>query len=736
MLFLNSFISKGWSEIVKEIKVDGNDRISVETIKMFSRTNIGSNLDSNDLNNILNSLYETNFFEDVSVTLKNNKLKIIVKENPIIENIFYEGIKSNTLKDKITKDLNLKPRSSFNKIVLKKDKDILISSLKENGYFFSTIEIEIVDLNKNKVDLKFNIDPGEKAKIKKISFLGNKIYKDRKLKNLIISEEYKFWKFISGKKYLNENIINFDKRLLKNFYLNKGYYDVEIKSSFARLLDNDGFELIFNIDANEKFYFGNLALKLPNDFDETNFENINKIFEELSDEAYSINSVEKIIDEIDKIAIYEQYESVKANVSESIIANKINLSFNVQETEKFIIEKINIFGNNITRENVIRNQFYVDEGDTYNDILLNKSVNEIKSLNFFKDVESKVIPGKLEKSKIINITVEEKPTGEIMAGAGFGTDGEVIEFGVKENNYLGKGLSINANLSLGSDKIKGIFDVENPNFNNSNKSVNFGIEANEIDKLINSGYKSNKLGGLLGTRFEYLEDLKLGIKASSFLETIETDSTASARQKKQAGDFFDTYVGFTFDYDKRNQKYQTSDGFRSYYSIDLPLLSDNNTLTNFYNYKVYSELYEENISSLSLSLSSANSLTGDDIKLSERLYIPQRKLRGFVSGKVGPKDGSDYIGGNYYAILNISSSLPKILENSQNIDLGTFIDIANIWGVDDNTLDDASEIRSSIGIGVDWFTPVGPLSFSFAQPLSKNSSDKTETFRFNLGTTF
>ena len=170
ILFLNSFISKGWSEIVKEIKVEGNDRISAETIKMFSRTNIGSNLDNNDLNNILNSLYDSNFFEDVSVSLENNKLKIIVKESPIIENIFYEGIKSNSLKDKITENLNLKPRSSFNKIILKKDKDLLISSLKENGYFFSRIEIEIVDLNDNKADLKFNIDLGEKAKIKKSLF--------------------------------------------------------------------------------------------------------------------------------------------------------------------------------------------------------------------------------------------------------------------------------------------------------------------------------------------------------------------------------------------------------------------------------------------------------------------------------------------------------------------------------------------------------------------------------------
>ena len=217
---------------------------------------------------------------------------------------------------------------------------------------------------------------------------------------------------------------------------------------------------------------------------------------------------------------------------------------------------------------------------------------------------------------------------------------------------------------------------------------------------------------------------------------METDSTASNRQKKQEGNYFDTYIGFDFDYDKRNQKYQTSDGFRSYYSIDLPIISDNNTVTNFYNYKIFSELYENNISSMSLSLSSANSITGDDVKLSERLYIPQKKLRGFAKGKVGPKDGEDYIGGNYYAVINLSSTLPQILSNNQNIDLGTFIDIGNIWGVDDSSLDESSVLRSSIGLGIDWFTPVGPLSFSFAQPLSKGSNDKTETFRFNLGTTF
>ena len=195
-------------------------------------------------------------------------------------------------------------------------------------------------------------------------------------------------------------------------------------------------------------------------------------------------------------------------------------------------------------------------------------------------------------------------------------------------------------------------------------------------------------------------------------------------------------MGLKFDYDKRNQKFQTSDGFRSFYSLDMPIISDTNTLTNFYNYKVFSELFENNISTLSISLSSANSLTGDDIKLSERLYIPQKRLRGFVKGKVGPKDGSDYIGGNYYTTLNLSTSLPQVLPNLENINVSSFVDIGNVWGVDDSSLDESSEIRSSIGIGVDWFTVVGPLSFSFAQPITKANTDAEETFRFNLGTTF
>ena len=223
---------------------------------------------------------------------------------------------------------------------------------------------------------------------------------------------------------------------------------------------------------------------------------------------------------------------------------------------------------------------------------------------------------------------------------------------------------------------------------------------------------------------------------SNYYEKIETDNTASARQKKQEGDYIDSFLELGATLDKRNQKFQTSDGFLSSYSIGLPIISDTYTLTNSYRYKYFTELFDNNVSSISISLKSAHSLKDNDIKLSERLRIPSNSLRGFEFGKVGPKDGDDFIGGNYLSTINFTSTIPQILENSQNTDFVLFIDVANIWGVDyDSALDD-NKIKSSIGVGLDWFSPAGPMNFSLAHPISKSSNDVTESFRFNLGTTF
>ena len=268
-------------------------------------------------------------------------------------------------------------------------------------------------------------------------------------------------------------------------------------------------------------------------------------------------------------------------------------------------------------------------------------------------------------------------------------------------------------------------------------SLSTTIESTELDKLADYGYKTQKTGFIVGTTFEYRDDLSIGLASSNYYQNIETVSSASEAQKKQRGDYLDSYLKLDFDYDKRNQKFQTTSGFRSFYSVDVPLISDTDTLINSYNYQLFSELYEDNITSMSVFLNTANSITGSDVKLSERLYIPQSKLRGFKAGSVGPKDGNDYIGGNFVSTLNIVSTLPQIFENSQNTDFLIFFDAANVWHVDyDSSINDNSKIRSSIGVGVDWLTPIGPLNFSLSQPITKSSTDMTETFRFNLGTTF
>ena len=735
--YLSIFTTYALSEIVNKINVVGNDRISQETILMFSSIAINDDLDDRDLNNILKTLYDTDFFENVSVKLKDNLLEISVVENPLIEEIKYNGIKSETLKSNLVKNLKLKSRSSYSELILENDKNKILTNLKELGYYFSKVDVFVENLNDNKVGIVYEIFLGNKAKIKKISFIGNKVFKDNVLKRVIVSEEYKFWKFISGKKYLNSNLVEFDKRLLKNFYLNNGYYDVIVNSSFGKLLDNENFELIFNIDAKNKFFFGDLKLEAPLDYDQANFKNLFTLFNELKGEPYSINAVNNILEEIDQISLDSQFESISASVNENIIFDKINLTFSIKEIEKYTVDRINVYGNNITRENVIRNNLEIDEGDIYNEILEKKSENNLKSLNFFKNVKLKSKDGDLQGSKIIDIYVEEKATGEISAGAGFGTSGGSIQVGIKENNYLGKGISLNTNLNITEGSVQGLFSVNNPNFNNSNKSLYGTVEASELDRLSLSGYKNKKTGFIYGTDFEYLNDLFVGLGNSNYYERIETNSNASATQKKQEGDYWDSFLRFNLFYDKRNQKFKTSKGFFNSYRSNVPLVSENNTFTNSFETKYFTELYDGNISTFSIFLKSANSLTNDDIKLSERIFIPSKKLRGFERGKVGPFDGSTYVGGNYFTSLNFTSTLPYILEDSENIDLMFFLDAANLWGVDyDSSLDNNDNINSSLGIGIDYYSPIGPLSFSFAQPITKNSSDITESFRFNIGTSF
>lgn len=732
---LSSFAN---SAILNKIVVENNIRVNTETIILFSKVKIGDELDQNDLNNILKDLYDTDFFSDIEINFKNSILTLKVTENPIIQNLVFKGIKSKDFLKALKERVSIKEKNPFIENKVKSELEKIKNILQESGFYFSNVSLSKKENDNNTIDLIFDINLGEKSYINKIIFLGDKKFKKRKLLNVIASEEDKFWKFISKKRLLDNQRISLDKRLLESFYKNRGYYNVKIASDTVQYQENKKFNLVFNIDSGIKYYFGEFNINFPDDYEEKYFEKAIRNLNEYSGEKYSFKVIEKMLEEIEKIASNNQFEFVDAKIDEEIKENTINININIEEDSiKTYVKKINILGNNITIEDVVRNELIIDEGDPLNNVLFNKSVNNVKSLNIFKSVKTEIKDTDDNLRKEIDIIVEEKPTGEVSVGAGVGTSGTSTSFGVRENNFLGQGIKLNSNLSLSEETLKGMFSYTKPNFKNSDRDLTLSVQSNETDRLKDYGYKTNDTGFSIGTRFEHLEDFFISPTFSTNYESIETSSTASSRLKKQSGDYFDVEGKYILDYDKRDQRFQPTDGFLSTFSQQLPFnIEDNQTIINSYEFTAYHEYLEDLVASISLFGMNANSFGDDDVRISDRLFMPSRKLRGFEAGKVGPIDNGDYVGGNYLTALNISSNLP-VFPSLETIDFNVFYDAANIWGVDYNSqINDSSALRSSTGLAIDWYTPVGPLSFSFSQPLTKKSTDKTESFRFNLGTTF
>ena len=723
---------------INEVKVLGNERITKQTIINFAEIEFGENISENDLNNYLKNLYETNFFEDIKLEIIDNTLLINLKELPIIQEIRINGLKAKKAVKEIKDELNLKEKNPYNQILIEQDLDKILNIFRRSGYYFAEVNVEIEKNNNNTLNIIFDINQGEQATIKQIKFIGEKIFKDRKLRNVITSEEDKFWKFITSKKFISLDRIEMDKRLLKNFYLNKGYYNVQVNDAYSKLLNDKDFILTFNINAGDKFDFGKFKLNLPDDFEEDKFSNLKKIFYELENKVYANIEIEKILNEIDKIALIENYEFIDADVIETTKDDKtIDFEFIIKQSEKSYVEKINIYGNNVTTEEFIRSNLIVDEGDPFNKLLHNKSINELRSLGIFDKVTSKIKKGENNSSEIIDIFIEEKPTGEISAGAGYGTDGSTFGFGIKENNFNGKGINLAAKLDFTEETIKGSLAYTHPNFAYSNRALTTSLQSTSTDKLKKNGYKTSINAISLGTRYEQFDDLFFSPSFSISDESLETNSLASSAYKKQEGSYFDVIFDYGLSYDKRNQKFQPTDGFISSWYQEIPLTTDHASLINGYSFTNYKQLVDDMILSMGIYTRAANSLSDDDVRVSKRLYAPKSRLRGFESGKVGPKDGNDFVGGNYVATFNASSTIPFVLQSMENMDLKVFFDAGNVWGVDySSSINDSNKIRSSSGIALEVSTPVGPLPFSFAEAITKANTDKTETFRFSIGTSF
>ncbi len=732
--FYNSFLL---AEIIKKVEISGNKRVSSETIKAYGDIEINKDYLEQDLNKILTNLYSTNFFEDVKIKLSNGVLTVQVREYPVINDLIILGEDNRKYKERILSLISLKQKDSFIENRLAKDVEQIKKIYASAGFNFVKVNTKIRNIDKNNLDLVFEIDRGKETRISKISFIGDKKIREKRLRDIIASQEYKFWKVISRNTKFSQNLINLDKRLLENYYKSLGYYDVQISSQSAELKpESHEVEITYSIDAGNRYLIKKIVTNVDPVFDKSLFYSLNEKFQKIVGKYYSPFKVKELLEEIDELIEKKNLQFVEHNVEEIIEGDSIIVQFNIYEGKKILVERINILGNNVTNENVIRGELLLDEGDPFTNLKLSKSVSQIKSRRIFADVKSKVSNGSSPDLKIIDISVEEKPTGEISAGAGIGTNGGSFAVIVSENNWLGEGKNVSFDVDVSEESLKGSVTYVNPNYDFLGNSLNYSISSIQNDKP-DQGYENTIIGAGIGTSFEQYKDIFANLGLNLNFDDLQTQDSASESLKKQAGDFMELsgYYGFT--YDQRDRSFMPTDGSILGFDQSFPIYADKAFLGNTLFLSSYKTISEDIIGASKFYLTSVHGLGDDNVRISKRKTLPTKKLRGFKRGKVGPKDGTDHVGGNYAVAVNFEANLPNLLPETTKTDVGLFLDLGNVWGVDyDDSIDDSSKLRSSTGVAANWMSPLGPMSFILSTNITKHSTDETESFNFSLGTTF
>jgi len=739
VFFLFFLTNNSFSEIKKVVTV-GNARVSSNTIESLVDKKV-SNVDSFYINNLTKKIYDTDFFSDVKISYSQDILTITVSENAVVNFFYINGLKDDDL-DKVNKIVSLKENAIFSASKLKKDVEIIKEYFKSAGYYTASVDPEVIKISNNQINLILNIDKKDSSKIKNIYFIGNKFFSSSQLADVITSTEDGWWKFFSST-ILNEQQIEYDKESLKDFYKSKGFYDVQIESVFAGVDNSKNFSLTFSINSGKKYKFGETDVQANfSIYKEKDIVEIKNISTKLTDkETYSNLVIKKLNKQINSYLLSNKYSGFEINIQENKKNDEIiNVLIQINQEPKLLINKINISGNTITEEKVIRDNLYIAEGDNLNTQKIKKSVDLLKSKQYFSKVDYK-LEDSIEKknSKDFNIFVKEQPTGNISAGVGYGTNGGLIQTSISEKNFLGQGKYLNFTGDFSTQKITGEFNFIDPNFKNSDKLLSVSLMSQK-DNYNNTGYTNKTFGGKIGSGYEIYEDIIFKPSFNIQADKLETDSTASSLLQSRQGNTLTTAIGYNFSADLRDSRNNPSSGSVSYFDQSIAtLISDIPTIVTTVGSTYYKEIFSDKyIGSAKVKIANSTALDSNkDVKISDRLYPSQGDLRGFELRGIGPVDGGNYVGGNYLATLSLKSTFPNPIPDNFRASTYLFYDIGNVWGVDySDLISNNSKIRSSTGVALDIMSPIGPLSLTYAIPISKSSTDKEQKFLFNIGSSF
>jgi len=749
------------SGVIQRIIVRGNERIEQSTILSYLPIQPGETLDAAKADLALKTLFRTDLFADVKVELQGADMVVTVVENPIINKVVFEG-NSGLKEDKLRDEVTVRPRGIFTRAKVQQDVQRIIELYRRSGRISAQVTPKIVELPQKRVDLIFEINEGPKSGVLRVNFLGNKEFSDNDLRDVVVTEQTTWYKFFATNANYDPDRLEYDKEQLRKHYRNRGFYDFRVVSAIAELApDKNGFVITYTLDEGREYKFGKISV-------ETELQKLDKnVLQQLvpirSGEIYQDEKIEAATDSLTFAAGAAGFAAV--DVRPRYTPNKetglVDVVFQVREGPRVYVERIDVTGNTRTLDYVIRREMNLVEGDAYNRALVDRSRNNIRALGFFKDVTIEEVPGTAPDRTNLQVKVEEQPTGELSFSAGYSSvDQLVLDLGVTERNFRGRGQSVRARVSAGSLRQQIDFGFTEPRFLGRDLGAGIDLYSYRYDLTEYSAYKTVTIGANLRLAFPLTLNSRLSTRYILRQEDVQIDNSycdptapiVSLSLCGQRGKYLTSLVGYTYLYDRRNDPINPTRGFRFDVSQDLAGIGGD---VNYLSTEVTGGWYHGFNKDFILSVTGQGGYiagwSGDTVRVNSRFYKGGNSFRGFETAGIGPRDTnfsrSDALGGRAYAIGSVELTIPTGLPDQYGIKASLFSDFGTLGLLDDKdklkangTVDpliyDDLSLRATAGLSIHWRSPMGPIRFDFSQVLAKEDYDKTETFRFSTSTRF
>lgn len=729
--------------VVREIRVEGTQRIDPATVRNYLSLKPGDRFDSARVDESLKTLFGTGLFNDVTLRRQGDALVVAVKENPIVNRIAFEGAKK-IEDDQLKQEVQSKPREVYTRTRVQNDVQRIRELYRRQGRFAASVEPKIIQLDQNRVDLVFEIDEGKRTGVRNISFVGNQAFGDGTLRGVVQTKESAWWRFLSSDDSYDPDRLTYDRELLRRYYLKEGYADFRVASAVAELTpDRSDFVVTFTIEEGERYRFGKIAVdsrlkNLPS-------EQLRDAIKAGEGDWYDAQQVEDAIAALQTRAGDHQYAF--ADVRPRVVRNKagrtIDVTFEIAEGQRVFVERIDIVGNVRTTDKVIRREVLVSEGDAFSATKLRRSEQRIRDLNYFEKVQVTAQEGSAPDRSVINVDVTEQSTGEVSLGAGFSTsDGPLADFSIRERNLLGRGQDLKLGATMSGRRQEYDISFTEPYFMDRDLSAGVDLFHIKRDYQDESSYDEQNTGFTLRTGYAVAERLRQRLYYQLTDNRINNiPDSASKYIKQEAGSHVTSLVGQELLYDTRDSRLSPTEGYYVRLTNDLAGLGGTASyLRNRLGAGIYFPLSDK-----SFILSTTGEIgyivgLNEDVRLSDRFFIGGDTLRGFDTAGIGPRDRStgDALGGQQYARGTVEVSFPLGLPEEFGLRGHTFTDLGMLSdsGINDPNVTDDTSLRMSVGAGMSWKSPLGPIRMDLALPIQKESYDQKQVFRFSFGTRF